>query len=61
MWPNCLGAVRKSGIRCPHQLVVEGGNCDIEEAGVLSTFYILIYDKVSMNKEFLTENICYFF
>ena len=22
MWPNCLGAVRKAGIRCPHQLVV---------------------------------------
>ena len=25
MWPNCLGAERKAGIRCPHQLVVGGG------------------------------------
>ena len=25
MWPNCLGAVRKSGIWCPHQLIVCGG------------------------------------
>ena len=25
MWPNCLGAVRKAGIWCPYQLVVEGG------------------------------------
>ena len=25
MWPNCLGAVRKAGIRCPRQLVVGGG------------------------------------
>ena len=24
MWPNCLEAVRKAGIRCPHQLVVGG-------------------------------------
>ena len=24
MWPNCLGAVRKAGIRCPPQLVVGG-------------------------------------
>ena len=24
MWPNCLGAVRKAGIRFPHQLVVGG-------------------------------------
>ena len=25
MWPNCLGALSKAGIRCLHQLVVEGG------------------------------------
>ena len=25
MWPNCLGSVRKAGIRFPHQLVVGGG------------------------------------
>ena len=24
MGPNCLGAVRKAGIRCPHHLVVGG-------------------------------------
>ena len=42
MWPNCLGAVSKAGIRCPHQLVVKGGNPDIAGAGaVLSTFYVL--------------------
>ena len=29
MWPNCIGAVSKTGIRCPHQLVVGGGNRDI--------------------------------
>ena len=25
MLPNCLEAVRKAGISCPHQLVVGGG------------------------------------
>ena len=25
MWPNCLGTVRKAGIRCPHHLVVGEG------------------------------------
>ena len=25
MWSNCLGAVRKAGIRCRHQLAVGGG------------------------------------
>ena len=45
MWPNCLGAVKKAGIRCPHQLVVGG---DIPDGGaggagdVLSTFYVLM-------------------
>ena len=24
MWPNCLGAVRKAGISCSHQLAVGG-------------------------------------
>ena len=33
MWPNCLWAVRKAGIRCPHQLVVGGGNRDGAAAG----------------------------
>ena len=49
MWPNCLGVVRKAGIRCPHQLVVGGGgNRDIAggvgggAGGVLSTFYLLM-------------------
>ena len=45
IWPTCLGAVRKAGIRCPHQLLVGGGgNRDIAggAAGVLSTFYVLI-------------------
>ena len=46
--PNCLGAVSKAGIRCPHQLVVEGGNCDIVvaaaagAAAVLFKLYVLI-------------------
>ena len=31
MWPNCLGAVRKAGIRCPHQLVVWGGGFLMEQ------------------------------
>ena len=30
IWPNCLGAVRKAGIRFPHQLVV-GGEFLMEE------------------------------
>ena len=44
MWPNFLGAVRKAGTRCPHQLVVVGGkHCDGGGAGgVLSTFYVLM-------------------
>ena len=50
MWFNCLGAVRKAGIRCPHQLVVGGGNRDGGAAageaavagGVLSTCYVMI-------------------
>ena len=47
MWPNCLGTVRKAGIRCSHQLVVGGmGNPDIAGAGaaggLLSTFSVLI-------------------
>ena len=43
MWPNCLGAVRKAGIMCPHQLVVGGGRDGAGAAGgrVLSTFYVL--------------------
>ena len=33
----------KPGIRCPHQLIVEGENPDIAGVGaVLSTFYVLI-------------------
>ena len=45
MWPKCLGAVRKVGIRCPHQLVVEkkrdiaGGGA----AGLLSAVYVLMH------------------
>ena len=45
MWPDCLGAVIKAGIRCPHQLGKggEGVICDGKGgAGVLSTFYVLI-------------------
>ena len=44
MWPNCLGAVRKAGIRCLHQLVVGGGNCVRAgaAAAVLSTFNVLM-------------------
>ena len=39
-----MGAVSKAGIRCSHQLVVEGGNSDIAGAGaVLSTFYVVIF------------------
>ena len=46
MWPNCLGAVRKDGIRCLHHLVV-GEKHDIVvvaagAGGVLSTFYVLM-------------------
>ena len=44
MWPNCLGAVRKAGIRCSHQLT--SGNPDTAGGaaggGVLSTFSVLI-------------------
>ena len=49
MCPNCLGAVRKAGIICPHQLVVGGEKPDIVAGGggaaagaVLSTFYVLM-------------------
>ena len=51
MRPNCLGAVRKAGIRCPNQLVVggkhdggggAGGAGGAGAAGVLSKFYVLI-------------------
>ena len=46
MWPNCLGAVRKAGIRCPRQLVVGGEIPDIVAGGAgareISTFYVLI-------------------
>ena len=54
MWPNCLGAVKKAGIRCPHQLVV-GGDCDGVAAAaagaVLSTFYVLIlYQRMLYKK-----------
>ena len=50
MWPNCLGAVRLAGIRCPHQLVVGEKKRDIAGGkgpgggggGVLSTFYVLM-------------------
>ena len=51
MWPNCLGAVRKAGIRCPHQLVVVGEIRDIAvgggaaAAGALSTLYVLIQGR----------------
>ena len=31
MWPNCLEAVTKAGIRCPHQLVVGGGGIVTKE------------------------------
>ena len=44
MWPNCLGAVRKADIRCPHQLVGGGirDGAEAVAAGVLSTFYVLM-------------------
>ena len=43
MWPNCLGAVREAGIKCPHQMAVRGKKPDIVAgAGVLSTFYVLM-------------------
>ena len=52
MWPNYLGAMRKAGIRCPHQLVVGGeivtyiaggaAGGVAGGAGALSTFYILM-------------------
>ena len=51
MWSNCLGAVKKAGIMCPHHLVVGGKKRDGEAAaagaggGVLSTFYILMEGK----------------
>ena len=48
MWPNCLGALRKACIRCPHQLVKTGkrrkkrdGAGAVAAGGVLSTFYVL--------------------
>ena len=47
MLPNCLGNVRKAGIRGPHQMVVgeeirEGAGV-AAGGGVLSTFYVLIF------------------
>ena len=47
-WPNCLGAVKNAGIRCPHRLVVGEENPDgvgggaAAAGGVLSTLYVLI-------------------
>ena len=44
MWPNCLVAVRKAGIRCPPPAGSGVGIPDGEAAaGVLSTLYVLIY------------------
>ena len=42
MWPNCLGAVRKAGIRCPHQGVVEGGNYDTLVVVVVHNWFALL-------------------
>ena len=43
MWPSRLVAVRKAGIRCPHQLVVGEKIPDgAAGGGVLSTFYVLM-------------------
>ena len=41
MWPNCLGDVRKTGIRCG---VAAGSGGEIPDigGGVLSTLYVLI-------------------
>ena len=43
---NCLGAVRKAGNMCLHQLVVggtkRGGAAGAGGAAVLSTFYVLM-------------------
>ena len=46
MWPSRLVAVRKAGIRCPHQLVVGEKIPDGAAGGrVLLTFYVLIYSR----------------
>ena len=54
IWPNCLGVVRKAGIRCPPLAGSGGGGgiCDEGAAaggagGVLSTFYVLMHLKCS--------------
>ena len=50
MWPNCLGDVRKAGIRCG-VAAGSGGKISDIGGGVLSTFYVTVLGLSAPSEE----------